>query len=103
MQKRRIGQTDIEVSVLGLGTVKWGRNQGVKYPAPFQLPTDREIKDLLAVAREQEINLLDTAPAYGLAEQRLGELLQGQRHDGLYCVCTLVWPRFPVFVIRHPF
>jgi aryl-alcohol dehydrogenase-like predicted oxidoreductase len=57
-----------------LGTVKFGRNQKIKYPS-FLLPTDREIEVLLDVALELGINLLDTAPAYGIAEERLGKLL----------------------------
>lgn len=80
MQKRRLGQCDIHVSLLGLGTVKFGRNQGVKYPAAFSLPSDQEIADLLSIAAELGINLLDTAPAYGSSEERLGNVLRGQRH-----------------------
>jgi len=79
MQRRRLGKTDLHVSPLGLGTVKFGRNQGVKYPTGFDLPTEAELADLLALARDLGINLLDTAPAYGLSEERLGRLLQGQR------------------------
>jgi aryl-alcohol dehydrogenase-like predicted oxidoreductase len=85
LQKRVLGQTDIEVSAIGLGTVKFGRNQGVKYPAAFSLPSDDEIKNLLSVARELNINLLDTAPAYGVSEERIGKLLQGARNDWVIC------------------
>lgn len=81
MQKRCIGNTGIAVSVVGLGTVKFGRNQGVKYPQAFELPTDHAIADLLNCAAELGINLLDTAPAYGTSEERLGKLLRGQRHE----------------------
>lgn len=66
---------------MGLGTVKFGRNTGVKYPTAFDLPTDKEIADLLAVASELGINLLDTAPAYGCSEERLGTALCGQRQN----------------------
>ncbi len=79
MQKRCLGSTAIEVSILGLGTVKFGRNQGVKYPTSFSLPTDQELQALLALAKESGINLLDTAPAYGSSEERLGRYLRGQR------------------------
>lgn len=79
LQKRKLGQTDIHISVLGLGTVKFGRNQGVKYPEQFNLPTDTELHELLGVANELGINLLDTAPAYGTSEERLGKLLRGKR------------------------
>ena len=81
MQRRRLGQTEIEVSVLGLGTVKFGRVEGVKYPLAFNIPTDEEAANLLALAKDLGINLLDTAPAYGTSEERLGALLKGMRHE----------------------
>lgn len=81
MQKRSLGQTGIEVSAIGLGTVKFGRNQAVKYPHAFLLPSDAELANVLAVAKDLGINLLDTAPAYGVSEERLGKLLGGERKD----------------------
>lgn len=81
MKRRAVAQTGIEISPLGLGTVKFGRNQGVKYPQGFELPSDREVQHLLSLAFDLGINLLDTAPAYGLAEERVGKLLPGSRHD----------------------
>lgn len=65
--------------MLGLGTVKFGRNQGVKYPAPFALPNDAELTHLLQTAQSLGINLIDTAPAYGSSEERLGKLIKDQR------------------------
>ncbi len=76
---RALGNTGLLVSPLGLGTVKLGRNQGVHYPSTFELPDDQVASRLLDMAREFGINLLDTAPAYGTSEERLGKLLQGQR------------------------
>lgn len=76
---RPLGSTGFEVSPLGLGTVKLGRDQGVKYPNGFTIPSDGEARLLLAQARELGINLIDTAPAYGRSEERLGPLLRGQR------------------------
>jgi aryl-alcohol dehydrogenase-like predicted oxidoreductase len=81
MKKNFLANTGIEVSQIGLGTVKFGRNQGVRYPTHFELPTDQEIQSLLSLATELGINLLDTAPAYGTSEERLGKLLQGKRRD----------------------
>jgi len=78
---RPLGNTGLTVSPLGLGTVKLGRDQGVKYPNGFRIPDDREAAMLLALARELGINLIDTAPAYGRSEERLGPLLRGQRQD----------------------
>jgi aryl-alcohol dehydrogenase-like predicted oxidoreductase len=77
---RELGTSGIRVSAIGLGTVKIGRNQGVKYPAGFELPTDDAVRSLLAQASALGINLIDTAPAYGNSEERLGKLLHG-RHD----------------------
>ncbi|MCB1563825.1 MAG: aldo/keto reductase [Alphaproteobacteria bacterium] len=81
MEKRQLGQTGIEMSVLGLGTVKFGRNEGVKYPESFDIPDDAALADLLSIAKDLGINTLDTAPAYGTSEERLGGLLKGQRED----------------------
>lgn len=79
MDLRPLGATDLLVSPLGLGTVKLGRNQAVKYPRAFDLPSDADARALLDLAAELGINLLDTAPAYGSSEARLGTLLTGQR------------------------
>ncbi len=76
---RALGSTGLSVSPLGLGTVKLGRDQGVKYPNGFRIPDDAQARQLLGLARDLGINLIDTAPAYGVSEQRLGPLLQGQR------------------------
>ncbi len=82
----------MDVSLLGLGTVKLGRREGVKYPEPFELPDDAEAERLLDTARELGINLLDTAPAYGSSEARLGHLLRGRRNDWL--IATKVGEHF---------
>ena len=76
---RPLGSTGLRISPLGLGTVKLGRDQGVKYPNGFSIPDDAQARQLLTLARELGINLIDTAPAYGTSEQRLGPLLRGQR------------------------
>lgn len=77
--QRDLGATGMQVSLLGLGTVKLGRASGVKYPHSFTLPDDAAARRLLDQATDLGINLLDTAPAYGSSEERLGQLLQGQR------------------------
>jgi aryl-alcohol dehydrogenase-like predicted oxidoreductase len=77
---RTLGSSGVELSALSLGTVKIGRNQGVKYPTAFDLPSDTAIKNLLAYALELGVTTLDTAPAYGISEQRLGQLLSHRQH-----------------------
>ena len=90
--RKHIADTGVIVSPLGLGTVKIGRNTAVKYPTEFKIPDDKQVKNLLAQAWELSINLLDTAPAYGNSEQRLGELLAKQTHD--FIVATKVGESF---------
>lgn len=78
---RPLGTTGLSVSPLGLGTVKFGRDQGVKYPDGFTIPDDHAAALLLGQAKGLGINLIDTAPAYGTSEERLGPLLRGQRQE----------------------
>jgi len=73
--QRALGDTGLRVSLLGLGLVKIGRNADVKYPAAFDLPSDDEVVQLLQAAEQLGVTLLDTAPAYGTSEERLGRAL----------------------------
>jgi aryl-alcohol dehydrogenase-like predicted oxidoreductase len=75
VKARPLGATGLDVSVIGLGTVKIGRNQQVKYPRGFEIPDDKAVTGLFELARELGINFIDTAPAYGSSEARIGELL----------------------------
>lgn len=79
--RKTIADTGVTVSPLGLGTVKLGRDKAVKYPEGFTIPDDRQTLDLLAQAWDLGINLIDTAPAYGNSEERLGRLLPKLPHD----------------------
>jgi aryl-alcohol dehydrogenase-like predicted oxidoreductase len=92
IQKILLGETGISVSRIGLGTVKFGRNEKVKYPHAFSLPSDNEILALLDCAKQLGINLLDTAPAYGTSEERLGKLIKDQRSQ--WILCTKVGEEF---------
>lgn len=97
---RQLGGTDLVVSALGLGTVKLGRNEQVKYPNAFALPDDKAVRELLALAQDLGINLLDTAPAYGSSEARLGQLM-ARRQDWL--LCTKVGEEFENGASRFDF
>ena len=92
MTKRPFGATRLAVSPIGLGTVKFGRDKGLKHPGSFSIPTDAEARELLALAADLGINLIDTAPAYGTSEERLGVLLAGQRDR--WVICTKVGEEF---------
>ncbi|MCI0993284.1 aldo/keto reductase [Pseudomonas corrugata] len=98
---RSLGTHGPKVSPLGLGTVKLGRDQGVKYPSGFRIPDDDEARMLLKLARDLGINLIDTAPAYGRSEERLGPLLRGQRQD--WVIVSKVGEEFSDGQSRHDF
>lgn len=85
MRYTTLGDTDLNISLLGLGTVKFGRNTGVKYPEAFELPDRNQMRRLLDIAQAGGINLIDTAPAYGDSELKLGQLLKGEREDWIIC------------------
>lgn len=91
-QRNIITDTGLAVSPLGLGTVKLGRNKGVKYPAAFKIPDDKQALDLLSQAWDLGINLIDTAPAYGNSEERLGQLLPNLNKD--WIIATKVGETF---------
>jgi aryl-alcohol dehydrogenase-like predicted oxidoreductase len=82
MNYTEIANSGVHVSAIGFGTVKIGRDMGVKYPHGFTIPDDQQVLHLLSLCRELGINLLDTAPAYGTSEERLGLLLKSsERQD----------------------
>lgn len=92
MKLNPLGSTGIQVSALGWGTVKLGRDQKVNYPSDFVLPDDEQARNLIGLARELGINLIDTAPAYGTSEERLGKLLDKQRQH--WVISTKVGEEF---------
>jgi aryl-alcohol dehydrogenase-like predicted oxidoreductase len=69
---RRVGDSGLAVSVVGLGT----NNFGMK----LDLEQSRAV---VHAALDHGITLFDTADSYGESEQRLGEILQGNRDDVL--------------------
>lgn len=99
--QRPLGRTGLMVSPIGLGTVKLGRNQGLKHPQPFELPSRKEAEYLLDCAHDLGINFIDTAAAYGSSEARLGELLQGRQQE--WIVCTKAGEEFEAGQSRFDF
>lgn len=85
MVPRPLGRTGLAVNPIGLGTTKLGRNTNVKYPKPFALPSDEQAGALLESALTLGVNLIDTAPAYGESEQRLGPFVESRRDRLVLC------------------
>ena len=81
MERRPLGRTGLEVSPIGFGTFKIGRNEGIKYPDAYPLPSEEEATFLLNGVLDLGINLIDTAPAYGVSESRIGRALASRRDE----------------------
>ena len=78
---RPLGQTGLNISPIGFGAFKIGRNQKTKYPQAYDLPDDVTVNQLLNEVLDTGINHIDTAPAYGLSEERIGHSIAHRRDE----------------------
>ncbi len=101
MDHRRLGSTNIELSVIGFGAFKIGRDVAIKYPAGYELPGDREVESLLNGVLDLGINYIDTAPAYGESERRIGQFLAHRRDE--FVLSTKVGETFANGTSRYDF
>ena len=77
MKFRRLGSTNLEVSVIGIGTWQFGGEWGKDY-------TQKEVDAILDTAQECQINLIDTAECYGpdhLSERFIGDYLSRRNRE----------------------
>ena len=81
MDYRRLGRTDLSVSVLALGTVELGMDYGIRAPGHFGRPAEEDAMRLVHMALNCGINLIDTARAYGESERVLGLALHDRRAE----------------------
>ncbi len=81
MVRRPLGRTGLSVSPIGFGAFKIGRNQKTKYPGHYELPDADAVAKLLHAVLDCGINYIDTAPAYGLSEERIGETIGRRRGE----------------------
>lgn len=81
MVSRPLGRTGLSLSPIGFGAFKIGRNEGIKYPSGYVLPSDAEVERLLSGILDMGINYIDTAPAYGLSEERIGKAIAHRRSE----------------------
>ncbi len=90
MKYQKLGNTDIEVSKVSLGT--WGLGGGSVWSDHDSSLKDTEL--LLDTCLEHGINYIDTAPVYGTGESEtlLGKALQTRRDKFvLQTKCSLNW------------
>ncbi|MEO7251067.1 MAG: aldo/keto reductase [Arenimonas sp.] len=71
MEKRAYGDTGLSVSALGLGAGQLGDAR----------LSEADAAALLVATVDAGINLIDTAPSYGLSEQRIGRYLGSRRAE----------------------
>ena len=100
MKFQKLGNTDIDVSVVALGT--WGLGGGSVWTDGDS--TVEDAKRLLDICHEHGVNYIDTAPVYGtgVSEELLGKALKGRRNDFvLQTKCSLNWRNEGVISITN--
>ena len=70
MERRPLGKTGLQVSVLGFGGAEIGFDEGVD---------EARVAGVLYPAIDAGLNVIDTASAYLASEQLLGKVLKGKR------------------------
>lgn len=81
MDRHALGRSGLDVTRIGYGAFKIGRNEGIKYPSGYDLPDEAESANLLHALLDLGIRLIDTAPAYGLSEERIGRAISDRRSE----------------------
>ena len=76
MQKRRLGRTGLQVSVIGFGGI------------PIIALSGDEAEKVVRYAYERGINYFDTARAYGDSEEKIGAALKDVRHQVIIATKT---------------
>ena len=76
MKYRRLGKTNLRVSVIGVGTWQFGGEWGKNFQQD-------EVDQMFRRAKELGINLIDTAECYGdhLSESFIGNAIKNDRKD----------------------
>lgn len=71
MERRRLGRTGLDVSVLGFGGSEIG----------YQVAPAKKVAELLNSALDAGLNLIDTAACYANSEELIGTTISARRHE----------------------
>ncbi|MFI2858553.1 aldo/keto reductase [Paenibacillus sp. JSM ZJ436] len=77
MKYRRLGRTELKVSVVGVGTWQFGGDWGKDF-------SQKDVDGILGCAKDLGINLIDTAECYGphhISEKFIGDFLKRDRRE----------------------
>jgi aryl-alcohol dehydrogenase-like predicted oxidoreductase len=90
---RKLGKTNLETSVIGMGTWQFSGEWGVEFSQP-------QVDAILETARECKINLLDTAECYGdhISEKFIGRGVKKDREN--WIIATKYGHHFNHFMDR---
>jgi len=91
----------LPLSPLGYGAFKIGRNVGAKYDQAYELPDPATVEKLLNGVLDLGINYIDTAPAYGASEERIGQAISHRRRE--FILSTKVGEFFEGGVSKYDF
>ena len=92
MKYRLLGNTDLEVSLLSLGTVELGLEYGIYAASEPRKPTTEQAVGLLLKAYDSGINFVDTAPGYGCSEELVGKSLRQWRGEAIHVATKVAQP-----------
>lgn len=95
MDPQPLASTGLAVTPIGFGAFKIGRDTGTKYPGGYHIPDEEQAVAIVHEMLGLGINYIDTAPAYGLSEERVGKALRGNAGEGVV-VSTKVGESFSV-------
>lgn len=87
LPKRQLGRTGLQVTQLGYGSM------GLRGPKTWgvRVVSDEDADRFLNAVLDAGINFIDTAPDYGVSEERIGQYISGRRNEfylATKCGCT---------------
>ena len=109
INKKRLGRTGLEVTQLGYGSM------GLRGPNTWgvRVVNDADADRFLNLVLDSGINFIDTAPDYGVSEERIGRYLHSRRGEfylATKCGCAYtqcedhleidhVWEHDPLYIV----
>ena len=81
LQRRPLGATGLNVTLVGLGALEIGRDWGIGDGAARERPDEAGAAAVLSSALDLGINLIDTASAYHRSEERIGKFASTRRSE----------------------